>query len=94
MHEYLLVWKKAPKSLFAIGYETAMDIQQKIASTWRSVIRLALMKLGGQATLSRIYDEVSKVAGDLMAQNKNWQAKVRQKLQIHYTSVERGVWAL
>lgn len=94
MHEYLLVWKKSPKSLFAIGYEAAIDIQQKIASTWRSVIRLALMKLGGQATLSRIYDEVSKVAGDLMAQNKNWQAKVRQKLQAHYTNVERGIWAL
>lgn len=94
MHEYLLVWKKAPKSLFAIGYETAKDIQNKVAATWRSVIRLALMKLGGQATLSRIYEEVSKVAGDLIINNENWQAKVRQKLQIHYTNVERGVWAL
>lgn len=94
MHEYLLVWKKTSKSLFAIGYETAKDIQQKVAATWRSVIRLALMKLGGQATLSRIYEEVSKVAGDLITNNANWQAKVRQKLQIHYTNVERGVWAL
>jgi len=93
-HEYLLIWKKASKSLFAIGYETAKDIQNKVAATWRSVIRIALMKLGGQATLSRIYDEVSKVAGDLMTQNKNWQAKVRQKLQIHFTNVERGVWAV
>lgn len=93
-HEYLLIWKKTSKSLFAIGYETAKDIQQKVAATWRSVIRLALMKLGGQATLSRIYEEVSKVAGDLITNNANWQAKVRQKLQIHYTNVERGVWAL
>lgn len=93
-HEYLLVWKKTSKSLFAIGYETAKDIQQKVAATWRSVIRLALMKLGGQATLSHIYEEVSKVAGDLITNNANWQAKVRQKLQIHYTNVERGVWAL
>lgn len=94
VHEYLLIWKKTSKSLFAIGYETAKDIQQKVAATWRSVIRLALMKLGGQATLSRIYEEVSKVAGDLITHNANWQAKVRQKLQIHYTNVERGVWAL
>lgn len=93
-HEYLLIWKKASKSLFAIGYETAKDIQNKVAATWRSVIRIALMKLGGQGTLSRIYEEVSKVAGDLMTQNANWQAKVRQKLQVHFTNVERGVWAV
>ena len=93
-HEYVLFWKKASKSLFAIGYETAKDIQQKVAATWRSVIRIALMKLGGQATLSRIYEEVSKVAGDLMTKNANWQAKVRQKLQVHFTNVERGVWAV
>ena len=93
-HEYVLFWKKASKSLFAIGYETAKDIQQKVAATWRSVIRIALMKLGGQATLSRIYEEVGKVVGDLMTKNANWQAKVRQKLQVHFTNVERGVWAV
>lgn len=94
MHEYLLIWKKAQKSLFAIGLETAKDIQGKVAATWRSVIRMALMKLGGQATLSRIYDEVSKVAGDLMAKNAHWEAKVRQQLQLHFTNVQRGIWAV
>lgn len=93
MHEYLILWKKASKSLFAIGYETAVDLTRKVAATWRSVIRVALMNLGGQATLSRIYDEVAKIAGDLMANNQHWQAKVRQTLQKHYRSVERGVWA-
>lgn len=93
MHEYLLLWKKSSRSLYAIGYETAKDIHRKVAATWRSVIRIALMKLGGQATLSRIYEEVSKVAGELMARNTNWQAKVRQQLQFHFTNVERGVWA-
>ncbi len=93
-HEYLLIWKKTAKSLFAIGYETAKDIQGKVAATWRSVIRIALMNLGGKATLSHIYEEVSKVAGSLMTQNQHWQAKVRQQLQKHYTNVERGVWAV
>lgn len=93
-HEYLLLWKKAAKSLFAIGYEIATDLTKKVASTWRSVIRIALMTLGGQATLTRIYDEVAKVAGELMATNQHWQAKVRQVLQRHFRSVERGVWAL
>lgn len=94
MHEYLLIWKKASKSLFAIGYETAKDVQKKVASTWRSVIRIALMKLGGKATLQRIYVEVEKVAGHLMKKNQHWQAKVRQQLQLHFTNVQRGVWAI
>lgn len=29
-----------------------------------------------------------------VAKNKNWKAKVRQQLQIHCMSVERGVWAM
>jgi len=94
MHEYLLIWKKAQRSLFAIGYEIAKDAQSKVAATWRSVIRIAMMNLGGQATLSRIYDEVAKVAGALMASNQHWQAKVRQQLQRHFTNVQRGVWSM
>lgn len=93
LHEYLLIWQKSSKTLFQIGLETATDIKRQIASTWRSVIRIALMKLGGVANLSKIYEEVSKAAGDMVANNVNWQAKVRQQLQKHFTNVERGVWA-
>lgn len=93
LHEYLLIWQKSSKTLFQIGLETATDIKRQIASTWRSVIRIALMKLGGVASLSKIYEEVSKAAGEMVAKNQNWQAKVRQQLQLHFTNVERGVWA-
>lgn len=93
LHEYLLIWQKSSKSLYAIGLETATEKMRQIASTWRAVIRIALMKLGGTATLKLIYDEVAKAAGDMVAKNSNWQAKVRQQLQIHFTNVERGVWA-
>lgn len=94
MHEYLLVWKKASKSIFAVGFETAKELRSKIVATWRSIIRIALMKLGGEATLSRIYDEVAKIAGSLTTKNTHWQAKIRQQLQLHFTNVQRGVWAV
>lgn len=54
---------------------------------------MVLMKLK-EASLADIYAEVEKVAGDMIARNANWQAKVRQQLQLHFTNVQRGVWAV
>ena len=54
---------------------------------------MALMKLDGKATLKDIYAEVEKVAAHLIEKNQHWQAKIRQILQKHFISVERGVWA-
>ncbi|MEA2099941.1 MAG: hypothetical protein U9P72_07415 [Campylobacterota bacterium] len=92
-HEYLLIWKKKASSLYAIGFETAKSIQKKVAMTWRSVIRVVMMRLK-EAKLSDIYSEVEKVAFNLIANNKNYKAKIRQTLQKHFNNVERGVWAI
>ncbi len=92
-HEYLLIWKKKAKSVYAIGWEIAKDATQKVAMTWRSVIRMVMMNLK-EAKLSDIYAEVEKVAGTLISNNQNYKAKVRQTLQKHFNNVERGVWAV
>lgn len=92
-HEYLLLWKKTSRSLFAVSMDIASELQKRVATTWRNVIRMVLMKLK-EASLSDIYAEVEKVAGDMIAKNANWQAKVRQQLQLHFTNVQRGVWAV
>jgi len=92
-HEYLLIWKKKSKNMYAIGLEVAKDATAKVAMTWRSVIRLVMMQLN-EAKLSDIYTEVEKIAGSLMANNSNYKAKVRQTLQKHFTNVQRGVWAI
>ena len=91
-HEYLLIWKKKEASVFAIGFETAKDAQKKVAMTWRSVIRIAMMQVD-KANLSDIYAEVERVAAPLIANNPNYKAKIRQTLQKHHTNVERGIWA-
>jgi len=93
MHEYLILWKKSKKSLFAVSFDIASEFQKRVATTWRNAIRVALMKLG-KASLKDIYAEVEKVAAHLIAKNQNWQAKIRQQLQLHFTNVERGVWAV
>ncbi len=93
MHEYLLLWKKSAKSLFAISYDVASEMTKRVATTWRNAIRIVMMKLG-TARLSEIYAEVEKVASNLIANNPNYKAKIRQTLQKHFRNVERGVWAV
>lgn len=93
MHEYLLIWKKKAKSLFAISFDIASELQSRVATTWRNAIRIVMMKLQ-KADLSTIYSEIEKVASSLIANNPNYKAKIRQTLQKHYTNVERGVWSI
>jgi hypothetical protein len=52
------------------------------------------MRLGGRAKLSDIYKEVEIIGGHLVANNQYYKAKVRQTLQKHYHSTERGVWGV
>lgn len=94
LHEYLLVWKKTAKGLFQIAWDAGVETKRKLAQTWRSVVRIALMRLNGRAKLSDIYAEVESVAGHKIANNVNYKAKVRQTLQKHFESVERGVWGV
>jgi hypothetical protein len=93
MHEYLIMWKKKAKSLFAVSFDIASELQRRVATTWRNAIRIVMMKLQ-KADLSTIYKEVEKVAAKLISNNENWKAKIRQTLQKHYNNVERGVWSV
>lgn len=92
VHEYLLLWKKKEKSLFAVSFDIASELQKRVATTWRNAIRMVMMKLK-EAKLETIYAEVEKVAASLIVNNPNYKAKIRQTLQKHFTNVERGVWA-
>lgn len=96
-HEYILLWSKPRLACVSILSDlVGMARQQATAlrATWKAVVRHALISLGGQASLSSIYDKVAKSAPESLANNQNWQAKVRQVLQMIAQPVERGVWAL
>lgn len=95
MHEYLLIYKKRAKTLVQVSLELANDAKKTIAKTWRVYIRLAMIKLGGEARLSDIYDAVAGLLPkEATERNKNIKAKIRQQLQLHFTNVERGVWGI
>lgn len=91
-HEYLLIWERSARSIFQVTWDKAVELKKEVAQTWRSLIRIVMMKLG-QASMKTIYAEVEKIAQERIASLKDWKAKVRQQLQYHCTQVERGVWA-
>ena len=94
LHEYLIVWRRSAKSMAKIAWDAGVETKRKLAATWRSVIRMVLMKLNGRAKLADIYAEVESVAGHKIANNVHYKAKIRQTLQKHFESTERGVWGV
>lgn len=92
-HEYLLVWQKKHQSIFSIALNKAAEHKKQISMTWRVAIRQALINLGKKAKLEEIYNEVVKLYPGKVTENENYKAKIRQQLQLHFTHVERGVWA-
>ncbi len=89
-----MIWKRLEQSLYQVCWDKAIEFKKDVSKTWRSVIRVALMKLGGSAPLKEIYNEVYLIAKDLIANNKNFEAKIRQQLQLHFNNVSRGVWSV
>lgn len=62
-----------------------------LKNCWRSVVEWGLRKLGGRGHVRELYQVIeSKRPSD----NRWWQEKIRQTLQRHFTSVERGIWEL
>lgn len=98
-HEYILLWNKPRQIMSFLSDIATMACQQKarMVSTWKAVVRMVLMSLGGAAPLSDIYAKVAQNAPERLAKNPNWQAKVRQVLNQgpdSFVAVERGVWQL
>lgn len=94
LHEYLLIWRKSDKTVFNMNLEVLRASQANIKRTWKTLVKMALMKLGGKASLTDIYNTV-----DVMGKaetNNNITAKIRQVLQTYsdFKRIESGVWAI
>lgn len=96
MHEHLLVFKK--NDVWQVAVKVSRTEKRNLLNsklvTWRDLVQSALQSLGGKATLNDIYQAVSKA--DKTKTNTNWEAKVRQTLQLgrEFASENRGVWKL
>lgn len=96
LHEYILLWQRKAKSTYHLLSIIANEQAARLRGTWRSIVRNIMMQLGGKASLSEVYEAVSKAAPEKVQSNPNWQAKIRQTLNSSedYFSQERGVWSL
>lgn len=97
-HEYLIVWRRPSRTgvLLDALKVMATAAHRRLRSTWRAVVRQAMVSLGGEASLSDLYKKVAESAGGRIESNCNWQAKVRQVVQrsADFERVDRGVWRL
>lgn len=94
VHEYLIIWQRSTQTLVRVIWNKAAELKSNVASTWKNFVKIALMNSGGEATLSEIYNQVERIAGDRVAKNKHYQEKIRQTLQLHFQPVARGIWKI
>ena len=96
VHEYIMVLKKASDLFvdFMLPTKHELDMRDSKSATWTDVVYAVLNSLGGKATLSDIYARVD--GHKKCSTNNNWQAKVRQTLQMHncFSRVSEGVWSI
>ena len=93
-HEDILVVKKPEGYLIVFKTPIAkqLDIRDSKSATWKDVVQTVLRQLGAQATLAQIYAAIE--GHEKCKENINWQAKVRQTLQMgNFHHVSEGVWA-
>jgi len=93
LHEYLLVWERTVQNFVQIAWDKAAEYKANVSMTWAALIRLALMRLGGEEALGKIYAEIERIGGDKLSSNPTWKATVRRTLQQNFQNVSRGVWA-
>lgn len=97
-HEYLLIWQRPQSTQCYVSLLRQVATQQatRVRSTWKSIVRLTLVSLGGEASLPEIYSKMQGLAAEKIPQNQHWKEKTRQVLQLHdcFVSVCKGRWAL
>lgn len=95
-HEHLLIFRKG--EVWAVPVKVTKtekrNLMQSKLITWRDLVQSALETLGGKASLPALYEIIS--GAEKTKNNENWQAKVRQTLQLgnEFSPVDRGVWSL
>lgn len=85
--------RKAEENNFGMTHRGAPTvIVVLISPSWKSVISNAIRLTDGPAALREIYDMVERIAPDKTQGNTHWKEKVRQKLQEHFTRIDKGIY--
>lgn len=97
VHEYVMIVKKEDDLIFPVmlNHTHKVDMRDIQGSTWRDVVAAVMHQRKGTWTLDDIYSDIS--GHEKAKRNPNWQAKVRQTLQMHpslFRHESRGQWSL
>lgn len=97
VHEYLLICRKDEPLLIPLRMTVVRtaDVRDLAAPTWKDVVAAVMNDTKGPISLDVLY---GKIDGHKKTQkNSNWQAKVRQTLQLYpnvFKHDGRGLWSL
>lgn len=95
-HEKLLVFKKEIQTALYFLAKAMNRVEAVTAVTWKAAVRRVLQAADGRDMgLMEIYGKMEPYAA-ARAENRNWQAKVRQVLQDErfFLRVAKGIYAL
>ena len=96
-HEYILIWRKRERKTFDLLRAMAVNANTRLRDTWRAIVHMCLLQLGGEAALPDIHGAVRSAADERCERNEHWQAKIRQVLNqgdAWFESNARGVWRI
>jgi hypothetical protein len=65
-----------------------------MSGSWKTVVKMSLIRLNGSADLKSIYSVAKIVAPFKVSNNENYQAKIRQQLQKHFLRVSKGIYSI
>lgn len=97
VHEFVLVFKRDDCYIISAKVIKALniDLRETTKLTWKDVVLSALEKLGGQAELKELYQEIKN---HKKTRNKrHWKAKIRQVVRDYdneFRPSSRGVYSL
>ena len=96
VHEDLLILKKPLPYIMDFKWSSTkqVDLRDSKQISWKDLVASVLERLGKKASLKEIYGEIE--GHKKCRTNNNWEAKVRQTLQLSpvFNNVEKGVWAM
>ncbi len=75
-HEYLLVWRRAERSLYALWRSLVTRAHRVLEGTWKALVHNILVQLETPSSLPDIYAAVADVTPEA-TDKTHWQAKVR-----------------
>lgn len=97
VHEYVMICRKDENLVIPVllTAQQQVDVRDMHGSTWRDILAAVMEKKNGVWSLQEIYSQIQNF--QKAKNNKNWQAKVRQTLQMHPSLFRHngvGAWSL